>query len=632
MLILAVLAVVFFACASSYIYLSQKGGFVKWSSPDETANYFFSKLYAQNGEFSIFEKYNLYAKDIIHPRSFRSDFGFLKPVSFLGLPLVYGKIASFTTWKVIGYLTPIFAAIGIIYFYLFLKMFFSRRTAIFSAFLLAVFPVYFYYSARSMFHNVLFTVFLIIGLYYTLKSVPKKEEKENKNNNSHEKAGAKLREKFLKLDSARIKDLLLAGLGGLFIGLAVTARSSELLWLGPLFGMIWIFNFWRFGIPRLVIWICFFGLALSPMLFNNYILYSSPIRGGYPEMNQSIQTVAMSGQELAKSVPDLAKGSAVKARGLAGEIKRAVFSFGLNVPRSLKIFNLYYVKMFPWLFWPSLAGMLLFLLHFRKIKKKHILYLLGYLFLSAVLIVYYGSWEFYDNPDRQAATIGNSYTRYWLPVYLGAIPFVSYLFFKLIDAPKLLIDWLEKANIFKTGLGGTKRLFSLFRSLLTGLAVVFFTSLYANFILFGSEEGLVPTYYKGLVSRIEYAQVLGLTENNAVIITRYHDKIFFPERKVVMGQFDDPNMITEYAHIADYLPLYYYNFSYKPEAVEYLNNGILGKANLKMKEIKKITKDFTLYKIEPIDKVAAAPKVRRKIKPRKTAPAIKTEGSTPAKP
>ena len=64
------LSVVFFFGTSGYNYLTQADGFAKWSSPDETANYIFSKLYVQTGEMTMFEKYNLISDGVIHPRSF----------------------------------------------------------------------------------------------------------------------------------------------------------------------------------------------------------------------------------------------------------------------------------------------------------------------------------------------------------------------------------------------------------------------------------------------------------------------------------------------------------------------------------------------------------------------------------
>ncbi|MFH0840865.1 MAG: hypothetical protein V1865_02710, partial [bacterium] len=87
-----VLAMAFFVASSLFNFYGQAGGFVKWSSPDETANYNVAKLYAQTNSLMYFEEHNEAIDELIHPRSYRSDYGYVKPVSFLGMPLLYGKI------------------------------------------------------------------------------------------------------------------------------------------------------------------------------------------------------------------------------------------------------------------------------------------------------------------------------------------------------------------------------------------------------------------------------------------------------------------------------------------------------------------------------------------------------------
>ena len=55
-LILTILALAFFTATASFNYITQKNDFVKWLSPDESANYNFAKLYAQEGRITFFEK------------------------------------------------------------------------------------------------------------------------------------------------------------------------------------------------------------------------------------------------------------------------------------------------------------------------------------------------------------------------------------------------------------------------------------------------------------------------------------------------------------------------------------------------------------------------------------------------
>ncbi|MBI2458935.1 MAG: glycosyltransferase family 39 protein [Parcubacteria group bacterium] len=538
-LLLALIAIVFFMGTASFNYFTQSADFIKWLSPDETANYNFTKLYAQENQLAIFEKYNILANDVMHPRSARSDSGWLKPVSFLGLILIYGKIASLAGYKALPFLTPFFAALGIIFYYLLIKEIFGRRNALLSALILTVFPPFVYYSARSMFHNTLFVVLLIVSLYLACLSIKKKPAMA----------------------------IFSAGLSGAFLGLAIITRSSELIWLIPLWLIIWLFNFKKFGLTKLMIFLAGLLFALLPALYWNKILYQSYWRGGYNEMNQSILNLADASAKIIKSP------AAVKS-GLT-EIKNNFFHFGWRPLKSLKMFYFYFVKMFYWIFWPALFGFLLLLSRIKKWRRRHYAYVIALFTAAAILISYYGSWDFHDNPDPKSRTIGNSYVRYWLPIYLGAIPLAVIFFIKL--------SGMFKKKILVYG----------WRALMVFL--VFFLSL--KFVLLGSDEGLIKSARQQTAARAEYEQILNLTEPRAVIITKYHDKLLFPERKVIFGLFDDPNMIKEYAVLAGHLPLYYYNFTLPERDFNYLNDKRLAEFGLRIEEVKKVTKEFTLYKL-----------------------------------
>jgi len=544
--VLAALAVLFFAGSFFYIYLTEKNNFIKWGSPDETANYTFTKLYSEEGTLKIYEKYNLIVNDIIHPRSTQSEFGKIKPVSFLGIILIYGTLAKIFSFKIIPYLTPIFAGIGIVYFYFLIKKIFGKTNALMSAFLLAFFPVYIYYSSRSMFHNVLFTDLLVVGLYYAISAVDKK-------NNV-------------------LKNNIYSSLAGIFTGLAIITRTSEALWILPVFLVLWVFNIKKFGITKLVLFLSFLFLAIMPMFYWNQILYDSPLSGGYPEMNSALKNIAAESVQIISANSD---NLGQETKSYLREVKNNLFYFGFQEFKSLESFNNYFVKMFPLLFWPAAFGVILFMFHATKWKKANWAYLISFAVLSLILVFYYGSWDFHDNPNPASITIGNSYTRYWLPIYLGAIPFAGLFIIKIT---KIL-----------------KNKYIIFFSRALIILYISFSSI--NFVLAGSEEGLTYSLEKNNQDRIQYNEVMKLTEDNSVIITYYHDKLFFPERKVIVGLFDDNFMIYEYAILADYLPIYYYNFTLPANDLEYLNNRRLKDFGLMMKKVEEINEDFTLYKL-----------------------------------
>ncbi|MDD4610363.1 MAG: glycosyltransferase family 39 protein, partial [Patescibacteria group bacterium] len=402
--VIILLAACFFVGTSSYIYFTQKNNFVKFSSPDETANYNFAKLYAETGNLQILEKYNLVAGDIIHPRSMRSDLGYVKPVSFLGIIIIYGKIASIFGIKIIPYLTPLFGAIGIIFFYLLIKKLFGAKNALISSFIFAVFPPFMYYSARSMFHNILFMVLLIIGLYFSILLVQKRENKREYIN------------------------YLFAAIAGLFIGLTIITRTSELIWLLPALLILWIFNIKRIGFVKLIIFLTFVFFAILPVIYWNDVLYSSPLKGGYTEMNQAVTNISQASLSIPK---EFIKGKFNYLVDLIKVLKRNIFYFGLKPMQAWKMAQNYIILMFPWLFILGVSGFIASLFRINKWKKKDWQYFLILITISIILIIYYGSWNFHDNPDPTKTTIGNSYTRYWLPVYFGLIPLASYFLIEL---------------------------------------------------------------------------------------------------------------------------------------------------------------------------------------------------------
>lgn len=574
--IVFLLAILFFISTSSFYFFTQTDDFRKWTSPDETANYVFTKLYSQTGNLTIDEKYNLYTEGIMHPRSFLSDDDKLKPVSFLGIILIFGTIAKLTTYKIIPFLTPFFGALGIIFFYLLIRKLFGARNALISVFLMAFFPPFVYYTARSMFHNVLFISLLIISLYFMviMSGVIKKKGLS-----------------YGKLIKTLLPYWVSASLAGLFMGAAVITRTSEVLWLAPGIFIVFIFNIFRLDIARILFFILFLFLAIFPAMEHNQELYGSYFFGGYTEMNKSILNVSNAGADIVKSV---AERNFVYVSDLFNIIKNNIFYFGFSPKHSLKMLDLYFVKMFPYLFWGAAAGFVLFFLQKKKWKMKYFTYILFMLCISVILILYYGSWVFHDNPDPNSHTIGNSYVRYWLPVYFGAIPFVSFLIMRFTMAFTQTISATMKRFWGKNMKKRTRNfyLYSM-RTLIIALMCLF----YAQFVTMRSDDGLLYLGMRHVEVRDSIEKVLALTESNSAIVTFYHDKMFFPERKVIVGLFNDKRMVEQYAHLADYLPLYYYNFTLPQKDIDYLNSRRLAEVGLGLEKVEKITEDFTLYKI-----------------------------------
>jgi hypothetical protein len=583
----AILAAAFFAAACGFISFVQRDGFTKFGSPDETANYIFAKLYAQTGQLTIYEKYNPFVEEIMQPRSFRSDNGMLKPVSFLGIILIYGSIAKLLSISVLPFLTPFFAALAIFFYFLLIKKIFTARIAFLSVFLLLSFPVFYFYTARSMFHNVLFVSLLIIGLYFIVLAVTRPAKKNN----------------FFDWNILQMDwlNLFLSALGGLAMGLSLITRTSEAIWLLPVLFILWLLNLKKVGILKLLVFISFVILPFVPVMSWNEILYGGYLNGGYTQINSSITTVAAASAVITKTV---AQGRFSYLIDPLKKIKDTIFYFGLNYGQATQNFKSYFLKMFPLLFWPAFLGLILFAARVWKWKKKYWAYVLAYFIASAILVLYYGSWVFSDNPNPNDITIGNSYTRYWLPVYLGAMPFAAFFISRLSWA----IFARDNENSEVTVKAGTNKLKNFFlprwpsRGFCTGavqaVIIIFIFFFSANFLISGSDEGLIYVDYNNQVLKSEYAQVMKLTEPSAVIITRYHDKLFFPERKVIVNTLTDPTMLVLYAKLVKFVPVYYYNFTYSQADLNYLNSGKLKSDGLFLQKIKSTDNVFTLYKLE----------------------------------
>jgi 4-amino-4-deoxy-L-arabinose transferase-like glycosyltransferase len=88
---------------------------------------------------------------------------------------------------------------------------------------------------------------------------------------------------------------------GTFAGLAIITRTSELIWLIPVFAIIWIFYARRLGFIKLAMFLAGIFLALIPIAYWNTILYQNPFRGGYNEMNRSLEEMSVASGAIVKS-------------------------------------------------------------------------------------------------------------------------------------------------------------------------------------------------------------------------------------------------------------------------------------------------------------------------------------------
>ena len=588
---IALLSIGFFVATASFNFLVQKGGFIKWLSPDETANYFFADYYDQTGDFSYSYYDNVNDANIVMPRSMRSDDSIVKPVSFLGMPILYGQLARIFGADFLPYFTPFIAAVAIFAYFILIKRVFNPDIALIATVFTAFWPPFFYYTARSMFHNVLFVALLVFGLLALSESILSKKTSRGLN--------------FIMLS-------------GVFIGYAIAVRTSEIVWLAPSLLILAVYNWKKISLVHTLLFLAGCFLVFIPVFYYNQILYNSPIYGGYNEMNRSIDILAGSGSSLASQFY-------LNGDWRAGleKIAEQIFYFGFHAKESWRNFYAYFLEMFYWLAMPAIFGLGFVLSKWGSLKKSVKNHIVFHFISSIILIFYYGSWFFNDNPDQSSINIGNSYARYWLPIYLCAMPFAAQFIITLsesiLDSKTKFIGFnssvLNTTSSFSASLSSiekhdrsflsslreaVKKLIVLpslgiFRKYLIIVLVALISFVSLNFTL-NSSSGIIHAYNSLTSSQQEFYKVLSLTESHSVIITRYHDKLFFPERRVIVGLFDDENMVREYAKIASKVPVYYYNFRLPKASVDYLNNGVLRKHGLKLKLIENVG-EFGLYRL-----------------------------------
>lgn len=481
--ILTVVAVaVFFFFVYSWLFINSGVGF---TSPDETANHFFATRFADTTELSFTEPLNdTIDGDVVHPRSTSVVNGKTVPATFLGMPLLYGSIAKILGNSVIVYLTPFFAIVGVIFFYLLIKEVFSKRNAFISALLFFVLPPYWLYSARGMFHNVLFISLFIIGIYFIIK-VLKNEI------------------------TASLRNLYFA-VGGLCIGISLTVRTSEIIWVAVSVLVLFIIYKRNISWTHILITFVMVIVVFIPVMYFNNQLYGTLFSSVYSQASTDGPVSIAASQSLLTS------------------IGKAFLPFGIDFKRIGTTTFQYLIKIIPWISLLALVGVIwlirasifpffkkLFLVKYFNIEKVSSTnkgYLAIYLFIVAWLLVYYGSFEFYEFSDKTKIILGSSYLRYWLPIYIFSLPFIS-----------LGIFWI--GGLFKK-----QHVKDVVMVLLVALLLFFSIHIVVSDPLYGLAETKVNTQR----SFVHKKQALAITEPEAVIISGHADKIFFPDRRVIV--------------------------------------------------------------------------------------------------
>ena len=546
--ILAILAIVFFI-VYSFLPISQLiwqnehniQSSLKFNTPDEVINHYFSEQYAKTGELYYFEPLDNFANRVIFPRWAYVIESRITPGNFLGMDLIYGNLAKIFSTNIIVFLTPFFAVISVLFFYLLIKLFFENKQngskqelgaspiAFISALLMFIFPGFWYYASRTMFHNILFLSLLVIGLYF-----------------------------LIKLFNINKNKLCVSILTGLFFGLSLITRTSEIVWVFLIILLILVFNLkklknlWLYLLLSFVI----FSFCFVPVLYQHKILYNNYFSTGYP-----IHTVSSNLE--------------------SNEIESINYFQALVLPFGFHpqvIVNHVFYKYILKLFWPWLILFISGLILFLKTKKTKIqkLYLITLLSIACYLSIYYGSWFFQDSIDFSLISLGSSYIRYFLPLFVFSLPIIAFLLVKIGN-------YLKNKN---------KIIFICY--LAFAAYCLFFSSF--NQVYLKTSESLINIKNQIIKYQIQNQDLLNyINKNDIIYLSSGTDKVVFPEFKHIIIQQNRVEFL-EIKKLLKYKNIYYFHHNEKTN-LEELNKEIFNPENLKLEKEILINKGGKIYEL-----------------------------------
>lgn len=518
----------------------------RFNSPDETSNAFFTRLVAEKSVLWIAEPLNFVTDGLVHPRSVKVVDNHLVPGGFVGLPVLYGSIAKVLGECVVPLLTPFFAVLAALAWALLLSKRFGGRIGIASGALLLAQPAWWYAASRTMQPNVLFVSLVIFSacLFFV---APVQAAIERR-----------------KLEGLRLLRLTDAALAGILFGLAVAVRMSEAYWLALGAAVLIALAWPRLPWAKLAAFAVTAAFTILPLLIINNAVYGEPFATGY-------------GSGVSVPAGVLPHGGGDR---LLGPLRPLLFPLGFAPRTALVNFWTYGVAFFWW--WSVLvvcAG-LAYAASMRRAKQKwsRDAAAFGVLALTVTvwLVLFYGSWTVRDNPDPEAVTIGSSYLRYWLPLFvLSTLP----------------VAWLAVT--------AAERAFAKRRSLAAGVFIACVALTSASDVFWAPGEGLIAV--RAALQRYDLivARIVQLTPENSLVVADSADKYIFPDRPVMTPLRSETNYAALKV-LKRHASVYYFGITFPDTDLAWLHDEKLPPLGLTIAPVEAFGEE-TLYKLSSTD-------------------------------
>lgn len=454
-IILGAIAFLLLTSVQGYLHLS---GF---TSPDEEVNFSAARQFSQAGNFFLGSAVAEDDTGVVKPRNVQVRDDHLVPLSFLGFPLLTGLAARLFGDNAILFVTPVLAALALIAYYRVTAYVWGTRVGIISFWLLVFFPGFIFFTVKSMWHTVAFVAFVIFSAYFFIAHVKQ-----------HHRP-------FVIVS-------------GLMLGIAVSIRTNELVWLAvlALAGFLWLRP--RLSIRWVLLFVLAVGIGLLPVLVANTYTFGHPLSFGY--------TAAL------ERSGELAAGADV-----TGKIKTLVVPAEQTLSNYITHSSWYGFKLTTVYTLVVLIGLVALVFGFAKPASRR--WLIMAAFITAWLVWYYGGTAYYGGQTTATGPIiGSSFVRYFLPLILLYLPVAA--------AGSQAISRLIDARPWR-------------RVLLASIGVVLaVTSI--NLVVNDSEGGLGKYFRQDLPQIVDARQTISTsTETDAIIIAGSKDKLFFPERQVM---------------------------------------------------------------------------------------------------
>ncbi len=361
LMLMLVISIAFY----SYLPLNSPS---KFTSPDETANYYFTKLYSETGKLSYNEPLYSITDGFARPRSSGAKDGFVGPAGFPGFFIIGGYLQAIDI-NLVNVMIPLIASIGIIFMYILTKTLFGKKAALLSSFLLFLMPPYFYWGSMHMFNNIGAATLLLMSITLLILSLKKK-------------VGIYLIPSALCLSISQLYRFSDATYN--MIILIFIVRMKDLLNL-------------KYFIPASIAYL----VTIITVFIYNKVLWGSFLAFGYSPTPSDVSLQISA------------------AENLLSKVKTFILPSGVKLDLVTKNIFEYFINLIPISFILSILGISGTMKSQDKFVKEYTIF---YILLSIWIAVYYGSSIYWG---YDIFTMDASYIRYFLPIYIFSVPLAA---------------------------------------------------------------------------------------------------------------------------------------------------------------------------------------------------------------